>query len=74
MGQLGLKDMVVCVSCFLEVAHCLTPCSPQPSFEKAGHRKKRTTDVKSIQLAIQNISVVHIHAWFLLVVLGIAHP
>lgn len=73
MGQLGLKDVVVCVSCFPEVAHCLTPNSLQPRFGKADHRKKGTTDVESIQLAIQSLSVVHIHAWFLLVVLGIAH-
>lgn len=73
MGQLGLKDMVVCVSCFLEVAHCLTANAPQPRFGKADHRKQGTTDVKSIQLAIQSLSVVRIQAWFLLVVLGSVH-
>lgn len=63
MEQLELKDTVVCVSCFLEEAHCVTSSSPQFRFRKPDHREKGTTDVKSIQVAIQSLSVVHTHAW-----------
>lgn len=62
-----------CVSCVLYVVYCLTPNSPQPRFGKADHRKKESTDIKSIQLVIESLSVVCVHPWFLLVILGIVH-
>lgn len=54
VGQLGLKDTVICVSCFLVVAHCLPPNSPQLMLGQATE-KKGTADVKSIQLSTQSL-------------------